>query len=194
MLAKVEHYAITYFTRKAMPPNRLIWAVLALTLLAACDKEAPPKPKAPPAPPPMSSSPAPAPAAPAEAPPSAAPEQPAPAPEAKPVPSPAPTPRPVSPPPMPVTPKEPVQTASAKAVSPQAMTLDLSLPDDLSDTLQPDEVADELPVLPVLPQMFVEKPVPESPVQLNGKLLTNEREDDYWRSVEGAELQFEFKR
>ncbi|MFC5696300.1 hypothetical protein ACFPU0_12135 [Pseudomonas sp. GCM10022186] len=188
MLAKVEHGAITYFTRKTMPANRLIGVFLALTLLAACDKEAPPKPKAPPPPPPMSSSPAPAPAAPPEAPAPAAPEQPAPvpAPEAKPVPSPAPTPRPVSPPPMPVTPKEPVPTATAKA-----MTLDLSLPRELADTLQPDEVADELPVLP---QMFVEKPAPEGPFQLNGKLLTNEREDDYWRSVEGAELQFEFKR
>ncbi|MFZ6046504.1 hypothetical protein ACFW0H_10290 [Pseudomonas sp. CR3202] len=167
-----------------MRPIHLICAFLALTLLAACDKEAPPKPKAPPAPPPISTSPAPAPAAPPEAPPPAAPEQPVPAAEPKPVPPPPPAPRPVSPPPVPVTPKEPVQTATAKA-------LDLSLPTELADTLQPDEVAAELPVLP---QMFVEKPAPAGPFQLNGKLITNEREDDTWHSVEGAELQFEFKR
>ncbi len=72
--------------------------------------------------------------------------------------------------------------------------LDLSLPRDLADQLEPGDVIDALSEQPLLPQMFVEKPAPESPFQLNGKLITNEREDDYWRSVEGAELQFEFKR
>ncbi|MCY1294922.1 hypothetical protein D9M70_442400 [compost metagenome] len=169
-----------------MRPIRLTCAFLALTLLAACDKEAPPRPNAPPAPPPMSTNPAPEPAAPSQAPAPAAPVQPAPEPK----PATPPAPRPVSPPPVPVTPNTPAETATAQAPQPEAR-LDLSLPKDLDDTLEVNAVTDEMPVLP---QMFVGKPAPEGPFHFNGKLITNERETDAWHSVEGAELQFEFKR
>jgi hypothetical protein len=91
---------------------------------------------------------------------------------------------------VPVTPKGPAETATVQATQPEAR-LDLSLPKDLDNALEVKVVTDEMPVLP---QMFVEKPAPEGPFQLNGKLITNERETDAWHSVEGAELQFEFKR
>jgi hypothetical protein len=165
---------------------RLVCACLALTLLAACDKEAPSKPKAPPAPPPLSTSPPPAPA---DVP--AAPE-PVPPVDSRPVPPPStPAPKPVPTPPAPTRPKE--QPVTAKAPLPKAK-LDLRLPKDLVDQLEPGDASDVPSSQSVLPQMFAEKPAPEGPFQLNGKLITNEREDDYWRSVEGAELQFEFKR
>ena len=44
-----------------------------------------------------------------------------------------------------------------------------------------------------LPPLFVEKPAEPGPYQLNGRLITNDRVDDYWDSVEGAELQIEFR-
>lgn len=160
-------------------------AALALLLLAGCDKEPPAPPKAPPAPPPITLAPEPV------VPGAGEPAQVAPPPEPVPA-TPEPAPKPVSPPPAPAnaTPPEP---PSVKAPLPKAK-LDLSLPSELVEQVQPGDATDALPEQPLLPQMFVEKPLPESPFQLNGKLITNEREDDYWRSVEGAELQFEFKR
>lgn len=185
MLAKVEHCAIFALASAFMRSIHLLCAALALTLLAACDKEAPSQPKAPPAPPPLTSSPAPEPAAPVEPPP---------APESRPTPPPpAPTPKPAPTPPAPAKPVEPAAEPTVAARLPAAK-LDLTLPKDLVEQLQPTEAAADLADQPLLPQMFVEKPAPESPFQLNGKLIHNEREDDYWRSVEGAELQFEFKR
>ncbi|WP_178083596.1 hypothetical protein [Pseudomonas sp. DY-1] len=190
LLAKVEHGAITAPARTSMRSIHLLCAGLALTLLAACDRDAPSQPKSPPAPPPISASPEPARSASEPA----APVEPPPVPESKPVPPPpVPTPKPVPSPPAPVKPKEPPVAASTEAPLPKAK-LDLTLPKGLVDQLQPSEATADLPDQPLLPQMFVEKPAPESPFQLNGKLITNEREDDYWRSVEGAELQFEFKR
>ncbi len=186
--AKVEHGAITTPARASMRSIHLLCAALALTLLTACDKDAPSQPKAPPAPPPISASPESTPSTPEPA----APVMPAPL--QKPVPPPpVPTPKPVPPPPVPAQPNKPPEAATAAAPLPKAK-LDLSLPRDLVDQLAPGDVTDALSEQPLLPQMFVEKPTPESPFQLNGKLITNEREDDYWRSVEGAELQFEFKR
>jgi hypothetical protein len=70
--------------------------------------------------------------------------------------------------------------------------LDLSLHPDVFDLLPPLEPLNDLSS-PLLPPLFGEKTAPESPFQINGKLITNEREDDYWQSVEGAQLQFEFK-
>lgn len=185
MLAKVEHCAIFALASASMRSIHLLCAALALTLLAACDKDTPSQPKAPPAPPPLTSSPAPEPAAPVETP--AVPEsRPAP-------PAPAPTPQPAPMPHVPAKPAKPSTEPAVAAPLPKAK-LDLTLPKELEDQLQPIEVTAELPDQPLLPQMFVEKPAPQSPFQLNGKLIHNEREDDYWRSVEGAELQFEFKR
>ncbi|MBT8768342.1 hypothetical protein J7302_19730 [Pseudomonas sp. DB1] len=105
----------------------------------------------------------------------------------------APVPKPASPAPDPRKPKLPPATVTAKAEEPNAK-LDLSLPEELARQLEQNDVMESLPPSPLLPQMFVEKPAPQSPFQLNGKLITDQREDDYWRSVEGAELQFEFKR
>lgn len=81
----------------------------------------------------------------------------------------------------------------SKPVAPKPQApLDLSLPAEVFEPLQPLEPLDESPAT-LLPPLFVEKTEP-SPFQLNGKLITNERSDDYWDSLEGAELQFEFKR
>lgn len=70
--------------------------------------------------------------------------------------------------------------------------LDLSLHPNVFDPLQSLEPLNDLPAT-LLPPLFGEKVAPESPFQLNGKLITNEHGDDYWQSVEGAQLQFEFR-
>jgi len=70
--------------------------------------------------------------------------------------------------------------------------LDLKLRTDVFDPLQPVAPLSDLSI-PLLPPMFGDKDKTEEPFQLNGKLITNERDDDYWQSVEGAQLQFEFK-
>lgn len=72
----------------------------------------------------------------------------------------------------------------------EKMPLDLSLPDGL---LQVPLQAEEVPLAPLLPPLFDQQGEPASPFQLHGKLISNERVDDYWESLEGAELQFEFK-
>src|SRR3990167_2083086 len=93
--------------------------------------------------------------------------------------------------PVPAKPK-PVMVASKPEPTEPKAPLDLSLHPDVFDPLQPLEPLNDLST-PLLPPLFVEKTEPESPFQLNGKLITNERGDDYWQSVEGAQLQFEFK-
>lgn len=77
---------------------------------------------------------------------------------------------------------------------PLKANLDLSLPPDLFEELQSLVAPDEPPSPALLPPLFRAEQAAESPFQLNGKLITNERGDDYWDSLEGAELQFEFKR
>lgn len=89
-------------------------------------------------------------------------------------------------PPKAVKPAKPVVPAQPPVV------LDLSLPPEVFEPLEPLEPLDDAPAK-LLPPLFGEKVAPESPFQLNGKLITNERGDDYWESVEGAQLQFEFK-
>lgn len=87
----------------------------------------------------------------------------------------------------------------AAKVSPQEklppVRLDLKLPPELVEQLQPDEPPEEAGSPPLLPELFVEKPKEPGPFELNGRLITNEREKDegYWNSVEGAELQFKFR-
>lgn len=102
----------------------------------------------------------------------------APAPKAPAAARPKPTPAVVVPKPEPSEPKAP---------------LDLSLHPDVFESLQPLEPPSDLSTT-LLPPLFDENAAPDSPFQLNGKLITNERGDDYWQSVEGAQLQFEFKR
>ncbi|MBO3277077.1 translation initiation factor 2 [Pseudomonas schmalbachii] len=87
--------------------------------------------------------------------------------------------------------KKPEKVAASKQPAPLP-PIDMHLPSDLvlaSAAAAPVEAEKSL-----LPPMFVEKSSQGS-FQLNGKLLHKEhaREDDYWQTVEGAELQFEFK-
>ncbi|MES2818391.1 MAG: hypothetical protein V4812_05320 [Pseudomonadota bacterium] len=107
-------------------------------------------------------------------------------------------PAPVEKPPAPVQEKPAEKKAVARRQPSKAVPveqaklpdvpLDLSLPQDMLDKLQPvDAQASMDPEL--LPPMFDEKP-DQDPFQLNGRLLTRERQDE----IEGAELQFEFKR
>ena len=82
--------------------------------------------------------------------------------------------------------------APAPAPAPR-LELDLSLPTELLEPTESVESFSELPST-LLPPLFDDQN-PAGPFQLQGKLITNERGDqDYWESLEGAELQFEFKR
>ena len=71
--------------------------------------------------------------------------------------------------------------------------LDLRLPDELVQRLELGAPLEQPEREPLLPPLFVEKPAEPGPYQLNGRLITNDRVDDYWDSVEGAELQIEFR-
>jgi len=74
------------------------------------------------------------------------------------------------------------------------LELDLSLPPEMLEPTESLETFSELPTA-LLPPLFDEQSGPRTPFQLQGKLITNERGDQgYWDSLEGAELQFEFKR
>lgn len=106
---------------------------------------------------------------------------------------PKPKPKPATPKPKPKpTPAKP-KPSKAEQVKLREPKLDLSLPKHLVDELEPRVKQEQHVEQPLLPPMFVEKPSEQSPYQLNGKLITNQREEDYLRSVEGAELQIEFK-
>lgn len=92
----------------------------------------------------------------------------------------------------------PSGNASSEAqASPQALPsarLDLRLPAGLVEQMEPGEPQQDLSKEPLLPPLFVEKPVEPGPFQLNGRLISNDHsKEDYWDSLEGAELQFEFR-
>lgn len=78
--------------------------------------------------------------------------------------------------------------------------LDLSLPADMVDNLEPN-VGSPSPIQrrkPLLPPMFTEKPeTSDSPFQLNGRLISNEMQlqlrNDSRRDVEGAAIDFEYR-
>ena len=75
-----------------------------------------------------------------------------------------------------------------------ATPIDLSVPQELIDELRLGEPVAAQPPEPLLPPLFIEKPKPPSKFQLNGRLLLNEQiNNDYSKSVEGAELQLQFK-
>ncbi|MDU9023793.1 hypothetical protein [Pseudomonas corrugata] len=82
----------------------------------------------------------------------------------------------------------------AKTPLPPA-NLDLSLPHDMVQKLQPPGTVPLPQREPLLPSMFGQKP---DPFQLNGRLLNNEMQlplrNSERREVEGAALDFEFKR
>ena len=75
--------------------------------------------------------------------------------------------------------------------------LDLSLPSDMVRHLQPLGTVPKPKSVPLLPQMFGEKPTDNSAFQINGRLLSNEMNlqlrNEERRDVEGAALEFEFK-
>jgi hypothetical protein len=71
--------------------------------------------------------------------------------------------------------------------------LDLRLPKELVETLEP-VPQEQQPEQGLLPPLFVEKQNQPGPYQINGRLITNDREHDYLDSVEGAELQIEFRK
>jgi hypothetical protein len=74
-------------------------------------------------------------------------------------------------------------------------TLDLSLPKDMAEELKPIGTVPLPRHDAVLPQMFGDK---ATPFQLNGRLISNEMQlqlrNEERREVEGAALEFEFKR
>jgi len=73
--------------------------------------------------------------------------------------------------------------------------LDLSLPAELLERLEPEALGMEMPSnKPLLPPLFAEKPDSQNQVQLNARLITDDDEEDYLKSVEGAEFQFQFNR
>lgn len=93
--------------------------------------------------------------------------------------------------------KKPVDPMVKKELPP--VKLDLRLPKDVVQQLQPDQPVTQLDEdKPILPQMFGEK-TGQSPFAVGGRLIqreVNEREsnDDSWHSdIKGAELQFEFR-
>lgn len=73
--------------------------------------------------------------------------------------------------------------------------VDISLPAQLIDELSAgDSSAPILQSTPLLPPLFVEKPKPESSFKLNGRLLTDDQlKEDYLKSVEGAEIELQYK-
>lgn len=170
-----------------MTAFRLTALLLALGLLAACDE--PPKPPAPvPTPPSITAPPAgpgePLARAAVQPAVSAAQAQPA-VPQDKPEPR-APVRQGAKSPP----------AAKAQAERPTRLPpvkLDLRLPAELVEQMELGEPLAELPSEPLLPPLFGEKPAEPGPFQLNGRLITNDGSEDYWDSVEGAELQFEFR-
>lgn len=100
-------------------------------------------------------------------------------------------PVPAAKPPVVAKPK-PVVAPQPKPVEPESkLALDLSVPQELFEQALESETREDLS--PLLPPLFGEKPEVQSPFQISGRLISNERVDDYWDSIEGAELQFEFK-
>lgn len=108
---------------------------------------------------------------------------------------------------VPKTPQAKVAPAAAaarpKAAKPEVLEggqdlpktkLDLSLPPELAEQLNAEDGGAEAALAPLLPPLFEQKRPVVNPFQLSGRLITNEHDEDYWNSVEGAEVQFEFKR
>lgn len=95
----------------------------------------------------------------------------------------------------PITSKSKSASEIAKTPLPSAK-LDLSLPKDMVEELDPVGTVPLPKHDAILPQMFGDK-TGSSPFQLNGRLLSNEMQlqlrNEERRDVEGAALEFEFK-
>ncbi|MNZ52914.1 hypothetical protein D3C78_707780 [compost metagenome] len=163
---------------------------LLLCGLVACDSDKPPQPKAPASEPAEAVLPAPA-----------EPAPPVPVVEPEPAPEPAPEPVPeVQPAPPQKAPQVPsADSPRAAAPSRPVAPLDLSLPSEVLERFKlPDEVPVEALESPsLLPPLFVDKTNEPDSFELGGKLITSERpvaDEDSWHSVEGVELQLQFRR
>lgn len=161
--------------------RKSILLLLCLAWLSACERAPEPVAQQPAPEPAVVTAPEPAPVAELAKPKPVIPAPPAKVVENKPVP---PAKPPVAAKPKPVAPPKPVEPESKLA-------LDLSVPQELFEQALESETHEELS--PVLPPLFGEKPEVQSPFQISGRLISNERVDDYWDSIEGAEVQFEFK-
>ena len=96
---------------------------------------------------------------------------------------------------------KPASKSSATSQKLAPLPLDLSLPHDLVDQLEPGEpIPDIVPRPRLLPPLFGEKPAEPSAFQLSGKLITNDLDreklesDNLLDKVEGAQLNFEFRK
>ena len=92
---------------------------------------------------------------------------------------------------------EPVAVPAAKLDKPHKeppkSKLDLSLPPELTEQLNAEHGNAEQALAPLLPSLFEEKAQVDNPFLLNGRLLSNEGDKDYLKSLDGAEVQFEFR-
>lgn len=101
---------------------------------------------------------------------------------------------------LPAEPKKAAQRAKPEkaqnkvAHTPPKTKLDLSLPPELAAALDAEDKAATDGAPPILPSFFEEPKSSLNPFQVSGKLLTGELGSEYWNAVEGAELQFEFRR
>ena len=89
------------------------------------------------------------------------------------------------------------ESATAKGkpkLEPLPEKLDLRLPKELVENLGTADPQEKKPEEGLLPPLFVDKRNQPGPYQINGRLITNDREHDYLDSVEGAELQIEFRK
>lgn len=91
---------------------------------------------------------------------------------------------------------KPVSKAIAKPLP--KPKLDLSLPVEMVNDLEPSVGGKTVRRKPLLPSMFPSKPVADdSPFQLNGRLISNEMQlqlrNDSRRDVEGAAIEFEYR-
>jgi hypothetical protein len=163
--------------------RKSVFLLLCLSWLSACEREPEPVAQQPAPEPAVVAAPEPAPVAEVAKPEPVEPAAPAKAVENKPA---APAKAPVAAKPKPAAAPQP------KPTEPESkLALDLSVPQELFEQALESETREDL--APVLPPLFGEKPAAQNPFQISGRLISNEREDDYWDSIEGAEVQCEFK-
>jgi hypothetical protein len=92
--------------------------------------------------------------------------------------------------------KKPLRSSAASSkLTP--LKVNLSLPPGLIKNMEFGKPLAEVEEVPVLPPMFGEAAPEPSAFQLSGKLITNERQkeqsDNYFDSVDGAQLSIEFR-
>lgn len=96
--------------------------------------------------------------------------------------------------------RKPARKSSAARQTLAPLPLDLSLPRELVEQLQPGQpIPDIVPRPRLLPPLFEEKTAAPSAFQLSGKLITNDLDreklesDNFLDKVDGAQLNFEFR-